>query len=156
MGKKPTPTALRLVRGLRVINPKEPRLPAKLPTAPLHLSDEAVEEWNRVVGDLYQAGVVRTTDRAALAAYCQAYGRWVVAEKALRTMADRDPSGGGAMMITTKSGNVIQNPILGAANKSMADMVRYASELGLTPAARSRIQAERPEDDDDPGAKYFS
>jgi phage terminase small subunit len=48
-------------------------------------------------------------------------------------------------MIKTKSGNVIQNPLVGTANKAMSDMARYAAELGMTPTARARVtQADAP------------
>ena len=40
-------------------------------------------EWHRLAGTLYDMGVLTMVDRAALAAYCQAYGRWVEAEEKL-------------------------------------------------------------------------
>jgi len=46
-----------------------------------------------------------------------------------------------ALMIKTTSGNAIQNPLVGIANKAKADMVRYAVEFGMTPSARSRVTA---------------
>jgi len=42
-------------------------------------------------------------------------------------------------MIKTTNGNAIQNPLVGMANRAMADMVRYATEFGMTPSSRSRI-----------------
>ena len=36
-------------------------------------------------------------------------------------------------------GHMIQNPLVGVANKAMNDMVRFAAEFGMTPAARSRV-----------------
>ena len=66
------------------MNPDEPAPDPSLPDAPTHLSPEAREEWDRVAGELYDLGVLSAVDRAALAAYCQAYGRWVAAERELR------------------------------------------------------------------------
>ncbi len=43
------------------------------------------------------------------------------------------------LIVMTKSGNLIQNPLVGTANKAMADMVRYAAEFGMTPSARTRV-----------------
>ena len=82
--------------------------------------------------------LISNLDRGALGAYCQAYGRWSAAETALARMAARDTVTEG-LIVKTKSGNLIQNPLVGAANKAMADMVRYATEFGLTPSARSRV-----------------
>jgi len=78
----------------------------------------------------------------------------VQAERALARMAERDLLTGG-LMIRTTGGNAIQNPLVGTANKTMADMMRYAAEFGMTPSARSRIVAESPPSDDDPARNYF-
>ena len=82
--------------------------------------------------------LVSKLDRAALAAYCQAYGRWAQAERALATMAEKDPVAAG-LLIKTTGQNVVQSPLVGVANKAMSDMVRYAAEFGMTPSARVRL-----------------
>ncbi len=89
--------------------------------------------------ELATLGILTHLDRGALAAYCQAYGRWQAAETVLARMAEKDAVTEG-LIIRTKSGNIIQNPIVGVANKAMADMVRYAAEFGLTPSARTRVE----------------
>ena len=75
-------------------------------------------------------GVLTSIDRAALAAYCQAYGRWVEAEEKLK----ESPA-----LYKTASGYVQQSPWLTIANKQLELMGRYMTELGMTPAARSRV-----------------
>jgi P27 family predicted phage terminase small subunit len=142
-GRKPLPTHLKLVRGnpgRRPLNENEPQPDLSIPTPPPHLSDEAKVEWGRVVDDLYRLGLISEIDRAGLAAYCQAYGRWVLAERALARMAEKDLLT-GALMIRTSNGNAIQNPLVGTANVAMHQMMRFASEFGMTPSARSRIDA---------------
>ena len=157
-GPKPKPTALKVIRGTDRAarrNSAEPHVPLVTPEPPAHLSAEACAEWQRVTDQLYAAGIVTAIDRAALAAYCQAYGRWEQAERALDAMAARDQVTAG-LMIRTQGGNAIQNPIVGTANKAMADMMRYAAEFGMTPSARTRIHAEASAiERDDPAAKYF-
>ena len=64
----------------------------------------------------YAAGLMTELDRAALAAYCAAYGRWAQAEQAINRMAAKDELN-AALMIKTTSGNAIQNPLVGIANK---------------------------------------
>ena len=44
----------------------------------------------------------------------------------------------------TPSGYIQQSPWLGIANKQLELMGRYMVELGLTPAARSRVMADSP------------
>lgn len=152
-GRKPKPTALRVVTGnpgKRRVNGAEPQLKSAIPTSPNQLNATAKVEWRRVSRELHEAGLLTGVDRAALAAYCQAYGRWAEAERALA----QDPEG---MVITTDKGNRIQNPLLGIARRAQADMVRYAAEFGMTPSARSRVHADAPASTRpaDPGRKYF-
>ena len=86
-GRKPLPTNIKLLRGnpgKRPLNEREPEPKAKLPRAPEHLNDEAKREWRRMAHTLYDLGLLTEIDRAALAAYCVAWGRWVEAEKNLQ------------------------------------------------------------------------
>ena len=122
---------------------------------PDHLTPAAQLEWDRVIEETVNLGILTNLDRGALAAYCQAYGRWVAAETALAHMAQKDAITEG-LIIRTKAGNVIQNPLVGAANKAMADMVRYAAEFGLTPSARTRVSGAGRSDVEDPFAAFDS
>jgi P27 family predicted phage terminase small subunit len=108
---------------------------ARLPTCPAHLNAAATAEWRRIAKALQRAGVFTTFDRAALAAYCQAWGRWVEAEERLR---ETPP------LVRTPNGHVQQSPWLTIANKQLELMGRYMVELGLTPAARSRAMSDAP------------
>lgn len=108
-----------------------PVLPsASLPDCPPHLNEGAREEWYRLVDTLVEMGVVTVVDRAALAAYCQAWARWVEAEEKLAETP---------VLLKTPSGYVQQSPWLSIANKQLVLMGRYMAELGLTPASRSRV-----------------
>ena len=157
-GTKPKPTHLKLVTGnpgKRALNRKEAKAKAVIPAPPRHLTADAVEEWNRVATELYNLGILSEIDRAALAAYAMAYGRWVQAERAIAKMAEKDQLTGG-LMIKTSNCNAIQNPLVGTANKAAADMMRYAAEFGMTPSARSRIAAQPPEEGTDPADRFFA
>jgi len=103
---------------------------AALPRCPPHLSDVARREWRRISGPLHQAGLLTVADRAALAAYCQAFGRWVEAEERLKETP---------VLLRTPSGYAQQSPWLSIANKQLELMGRYMAELGLTPSARTRL-----------------
>ena len=101
-----------------------------LPDCPPHLSEVAQAEWDRVAETLHEIGVLTKIDRAALAAYCQSYGRWVEAEEQMK----KTPA-----MLKTPSGYVQQSPWMSVANKQLEIMGRYVTELGMTPAARRRV-----------------
>ena len=159
-GRKPKPTKLRVVggnAGKRALNKKEPKPEAHLPDPPDFLSEEALEEWQRVAAEMYDLGLLSKIDRAAFAAYCQAYGRWRQAEEALGKLAAKDKTASG-LMIKTKNGNAIQNPLVGTANRAMADAMRLAAEFGMTPSSRSRIDTDkaRQAQQADKAEEYFS
>lgn len=128
-------------RGKRAWNRAEPKPPEGTPDCPDHLSVEAKAEWHRLVDTLVGMGVITIVDRAVLAAYCQAYGRWVEAERKLQETP---------VLFKTPSGYVQQSPWLNIANRQMELMGRYMAEIGLTPASRSRIAIMNPADQPEP------
>ncbi|MEZ5913471.1 MAG: phage terminase small subunit P27 family [Paracoccaceae bacterium] len=109
------------------------------PRCPDHLSAAARREWRRLSTPLHAAGVLTVADRAALAAYCQAWARWVEAEEQLR----KTPP-----LLKTPSGYVQQSPWLAVANKQLELMARFMAELGLSPAARARLGLPDPQHDE--------
>lgn len=125
-GRKPKPSAL--TRRGRAAT--EPVPPDALPRCPGHLNAIARKEWRRLAKPLYDMGVLTVADRAALAAYCQAYARWAEAETRLAETP---------MLIKAPSGYPQQSPWLSIANRQMELMCRYMTEMGLTPASRTRI-----------------
>lgn len=140
-GRKPKPAHLRVIEGKpghRPIRMGPQAAGSAMPDPPDHLNEIAREEWARVADGLHAIRLLETVDRAALAAYCQAYARWVQAERGIAVMAQADQLTGG-LMIKTSKGNAIQNPLVGTANKAAADVIRYAAEFGMTPSARVRL-----------------
>ena len=132
VGRKPTPTAVKLLKGnpgRRPLNPNEPR-PSGIPTCPEHLNAVAKAEWDRISVELSACGLLTSIDRAALAAYCATYARWLEAEQKI----DRHGT-----VIKTQSGNAIQNPYVGVANRALDLMHKYLIEFGCTPSSRSRV-----------------
>jgi len=144
-GPAPKPTALKELTGnpgKRTTNKREPRPVQKIPPCPKHLSDEARKEWRRVSKQLAQLKLVTEVDRAALAAYCQAWARWVQAEKA---MAATDFK----MIETTEKGYPVLSPWFSVADKSMRQMRAFLAEFGMTPSSRSRVQAPKENEEDE-------
>ena len=155
----PVPTALRLIRGnpsKRPLPKNEPVVPLAQPDPPPFLCDDAKEEWVRICGTLHAAGLMTEIDRAALAAYAAAYGRWAQAERAINRLAESGDVNSG-LTILTSNGNVIQNPLIGIANKAKTAVVRFAAEFGMTPSARSRVSVTPQEKDaeENKAARHF-
>lgn len=150
------PTALKVIEGnpgKRALNKNEPqpRRPAECPAPPDHIEGEARAEWLRRAPELWRLGVLTDVDLPVFETMCSAYGRWRQAEATLRRMGQNDALTEG-LMIRTKAGNAVYNPVLAASNRALEQFKSLAVEFGMTPAARSRIVAGTPpaEQGDDP------
>ena len=83
-GRKPKPTALKLLEGnpgKRPINEHEPIPPKGTVKCPTWLEPEAKKEWKRLAPSLEAMGVLTLADITAFEGYCQAYARWKEAEE---------------------------------------------------------------------------
>jgi P27 family predicted phage terminase small subunit len=118
----------------------QPGQTSDVPDPPGFLTGYAAEEWRLVAVELYRMGVLTRIDIGPLAAYCHAYGQWRDAAELFAKMQNKDPRQRG-LLVQTKYRGLAQNPLLYVMRKAAADMMRYAAEFGLTPAARSRIAA---------------
>jgi P27 family predicted phage terminase small subunit len=135
-GRKPTPTAIKILEGnpgKRPLNEREPMPDKKAPKCPKWLEPEAKKEWKRLADKMEALGILTELDMAAFAAYCQAYARWKEAEEYITLHG---------MTYETSTGGMRAVPQVSIANSSMAAMQRAAEQFGLTPAARSRIIAD--------------
>jgi P27 family predicted phage terminase small subunit len=143
-GRKPKPTALKVLEGnpgKRPLNDKEPQPEKKAPRCPSWLEPEAKKEWKRMAKTLEAIGVLTQVDKAAFAGYCQAYARWKEAEEFLSKHGT---------IFKTPSGYIQQVPQVSIAQTYLKVMKDFCSEFGLTPASRTRIRvntAETPTDD---------
>jgi len=105
----------------------------KIPKPPALLKGEALREWKRITPQLAAVGILTRLDLAVLAAYCQAWARWLDAESNLIKTGP---------VVKALSGYPMLNPWLCIANKAMQQIQRLAAELGLTPSARTRIEVD--------------
>lgn len=156
-GPKPTPIKLRLItgnRGNKKIQPDPVQLSVLIPEAPEFLTGYAKEEWDRITQILYATGIITKADLSTLVSYCQSWSIFKTASIAMKEAAEADPTTFGLLNVTT-NGNIVQNPLVGIANKAANDMVRYAVEFGLTPSARARIGGTVTEKED-PAEKFFA
>jgi len=140
MGRQKKPAVLKVLEG----NPGKKRIPTEpippegVPTLPEFLDDYAKTEWNRIVDGLYAMKVLAEIDQQVLAAYCTAYSRWRHAEDELQKLTAKGGVIAG-LVHKTISGNYIQQPLIGIANKAAGDMVKIASEFGIGAAARAKL-----------------
>ena len=134
-GRKPKPTALKVLEGNpghRPLNEREPKPPVKALACPKDLSKEGKKEWRRLCRELEQEGVLTNWDMRIFEQYCDAYAKW---KEATNFLNER------GLFYITPSGYPQQFPQVAIAQKYSVLMHKYAQELGLTPAARSRLIA---------------
>jgi len=111
-------------------NKNEPTFPELGDTPPKFLDEVGREEWTRMLPMLKSSKVIQATDAVALAAYCQAYSRWVMANKKAKS----------SMIITAPNGVLQAHPAVGVSERAAKEMKVWMVELGITPAARSRVK----------------
>jgi P27 family predicted phage terminase small subunit len=145
-GRKPTPTALKIVRGnpgKRPLNEREPKPARASPDdVPEWLSPEARAHWPLIAKQLRNAGILTEIDVPALAQYCEAFVIW-------RQAYDRVIKFG--LVVKAQSGFPVQSPYLSIANIQSDRMLRILTEFGCTPASRTRVTTVKPD-----GAEPFA
>ncbi|GAA1406239.1 phage terminase small subunit P27 family [Kitasatospora putterlickiae] len=152
MGRTAQPAALRLLKGRgdgkdaagRTVN-QGPAFTREPPAAPTWLNREAAAEWRRVVPGLARLGLLKPEDRAALAAYCEAWAQFVEATRLLKTEG---------LTIEAKQGT-LPHPLVGIQRAAGRELRAWAAHFGLTPSteqALARGADDGKEDKDNPFA----
>ncbi len=158
-GRKPKPTALHKLHGTlnttRHANGRSGEPVAEgdlLPEPPGWMSEGQQAGWRFAV-EHAPKGILKAVDRGMLAV-------WVEAEERHRTaaaMQARLDQGAKLPLLTkTKDGTAVASPYLGIMNRAAAIMIKAASELGFSPAARPRLAAsaaQEPSDEHSPWAR---
>jgi len=154
-GSKPLPTKIKMLRGGRKTyhrampkNEPKPRKYKRRPAIPSEIKDNklARNEWVRVAGDLGEAGLFTIIDRAALMGYCVCYATWVDATRQIQKHG---------VLVKAQNGFPMQSPYLSIANKAQGEMRKWLVEFGMTPSSRSRVTADKPQEETDPLAEFM-
>ncbi|MGW7247709.1 phage terminase small subunit P27 family [Streptomyces decoyicus] len=99
------------------------------PAAPDWLSTEARAEWDRVMPELSRLDLVKESDRAALAAYCEA---WAVFRDATETVQRE------GLTIEAKQGT-LAHPCVAIARNAGREVRSWAAHFGLTPSTEQAL-----------------
>jgi P27 family predicted phage terminase small subunit len=148
-GRKAKPTKLKLVEGktYRMAERANEPVPAgDLCDPPNHLNEHQLEIWSHAI-EHSPHGLLKELDQALLTTWCVAQSIHQEATKALNN---------GPTVIKTPNGMPIQSPWLGILNKQAIIMRSLISELGFSPASRTRIAIDHDDEEGDITAKYFS
>lgn len=118
-----------------------------MPSAPVWMSDQQRAIWDYAVAEA-PAGVLTSMDWSVFTVYVVAASAH---QDASLMCAER------GTVLTTAQGNEIQAPWVGMLNRQALILIRVCSELGFTPASRSKVSVMDDGDgeEQDPAARYF-
>lgn len=137
-GRKPKPTVVKLLHGVpghRALPENEPQGQGILWAPPVWFDTEQRNQWHYSL-EKSPLGLLTETDREMLMLWVCACVEYARANIEVRKHGQ---------VIKTREGNVIQNPYLGVMNRQALIMMRVASELGFSPAARASLGNRAPE-----------
>lgn len=144
MSHRPLPDELKERQGtLRKcrVNTDAPTPEKGVPEMPKGLSPAAKREWNDITKLLAELNVLSVIDSKALAAYCESYSQWQIAQKDVRKSGqvidvlswDKVRE---AFVVTDRK----KNPSVTVAQEYLKLMKSFLIEFGLTPASRTRLK----------------
>jgi P27 family predicted phage terminase small subunit len=152
---RPKPTHLKVLegnKGKRAINKREPQPRRELPSCPAHLSDEAKVAWGRMSVLLDRMGVLTEADAYALERGCAVYAEILAYQELV------EQEGATYKTTSTQGGTVIKaNPAVAMLADADRRFKAWLVEFGLTPAARSKVHVQDPDDgkQEDPMREFF-
>lgn len=139
-GRKPKPSRIKAIEGnpgKRPINAKEPKPKGELPPAPAHLRAGARKAWARLASRLETSGIATAIDAIALEVLCEAYADLLEARRKLKRF------GSNYYETVNQAGGKMHraHPALAAVRDADRRLRGWLAEFGMTPSARSRVDA---------------
>lgn len=141
-GRKPVPTILKIVRGnpgKRPLNQNEPQPRHIEPRCPKWLTSDGKKFWREIAPVLRGMGLFTEAERLALTALCVSLADLKAAHENVEKYG---------RVIKTPKGSAQPSPYIAIQNSALKQIRSFLSELGLSPASRSRIHMPGTEDDD--------
>jgi len=155
MGRQVKPPELKAIEGGRDRKDRRQAAPADIPV-PVNalgepprsakLTPREQEVWN-LVGSELPPGMLKMVDQFVLVAFCRAVALQDEAAEKLRA---------SSLLLKSPKGMVMQSPYVGIINTQAKTIKALGAELGLSPAARTRISMGDAGEENDPAAKYFA
>lgn len=152
-GRRPKPTALKLVTGnpgRRPLNSAEPAPPPYSAQPPTHLSNTAKDTWEKLTVLLNRMSVLTIADTFALERLCDIYAEIL----RYRALIERK---GETFEVHSQNGVLIKaNPAVSMLSDADKRFKSYLVEFGLTPAARTKVRTHDTEKEPDELDEFFA
>lgn len=145
MGRKSTPTSLKVLRGnpgKRPINTDEPQpdLLCSVPEPPENLGEIARQEWGRLAGELISLKLLTALDTTMLEVYCESYEQYRQAEAEIKTHFKKFKKYTVTYTNKANNENEVPHPALRIKREALDIMRSVGSEFGFTPASRTKLK----------------
>lgn len=146
-GRKPTSNLVKQLKGTdqpcRMREEVTFKKITKIPTPPAYLNAEAKKVYRITAEQLAERGVLDVVNITTVMMYANEVGKYIEAEKQLRRE-------GRVVTEVSKNGERdVRNPLDKMASDYLANATRLAVELGVTPAAASRVKVDTPKETGD-------
>ena len=148
-GRKALPAALHMARGTYRPgrhNADAPEPAKGLLPPPDHLDDTAKAEYLRAGKLLDKCRTLTQADMVGLACYAAAWSRLIEGETKLKETG---------LVIKSPAGFPCISPYLSIVRQATEELRKWSSELGLTPAARTKLKAAPADTSADPMSKLL-
>lgn len=139
-GRKPLPTEIKMLKGTAQkcrINPNEMKVDkvSDLPEAPEQLTEVGRDMWYKVCNQLKNNNLLSSVDYEMILAYCHQMSVYLECIEKVKTQG---------MVVKVKTSDYpINNPFIGIGNKALKAALEIGSSFGITPSARTKIQANK-------------
>lgn len=155
MGKRgpaPKPAVLKTERGKRGANLADNIKPdVAIPECPDFVCQSGQREWARITPYLARLGLISHLDMAALALYCQTFGRYSDLEAGFESQIQRIQIAQRctyldavqlAFIDVTPNGYKQVSALASTIRGLREECLRYLSQFGLSPSARTRVSID--------------
>ena len=121
--------------------------PVDIPECPDWLCKTAQAEWMRIVPHLLSCGLLSHLDMAALALYCQSYGRYVELEQGMTARIKSYEDKGvdyveavrTAFIDVTPNGYSQISALASTLRNLKEEVLRHLAQFGMSPSSRTRV-----------------
>jgi P27 family predicted phage terminase small subunit len=163
-GRKPKPISQQITEGdrrrhgrLKLATKSNPQPACGLPACPHYLRGHARAAWNVWSAELQAMGLDSAADAQLLEAACVNFQTAVTAHLQIQKQGEVVEE----LIIARDSGKVIghrvrKNPWVTVREHAHRLLLSFCSEFGVSPAARTRLNIERPRTDEDEIEKILS
>lgn len=151
-GRKPTAKGLKEVLAQRTERADRPdrnagvEIPPDAPPCPEELvgTKYGQRKYNEIILLLHSYKIATAFDRAVILQYCLAYDDWLSLRDAFEESKGKDGVTRAGWSVKSPTGVLKPNPLVSQIDRAAQRHLSLLCELGMTPAARSRVQMQDP------------